>query len=955
MSRQGRLSLGLALSGLLFCLAAGHVKAEDRFGVLFPEEQQRQSAILRAQELGQDNDFPEPFDTVPTNGAVGRTVETGDGRSLVEEKVEQALKPATLEEQIQDQRLNSELSLFGYDIFNQLPSTFAPVESLPVPPDYTVGPGDAFKIQIFSSVDLVYDLVVTREGKLLVPEIGDIIVSGLTYDETKLLLSEAISRSRLGAKVVVTLVKLHAIQVMLVGEVLQPGNYTVSGLSTLLNTLITTGGVKRTGSLRNIQLKRAGRLVAELDLYDLLLRGDTSSNVGLRQGDVIFIPPIGGVISIAGEVVRPAIYELKDEETVADVINLSGGLLATAQANRIQIERVEANGVYSLLQVDNSSGKLNSFIQNGDLIRVFAVVDKVENIVLLTGNVLTPGGVEWYSGMRVSDLLSDPRILLQSTDFSIAAIEREDSDLKRSNVLYFDIGAALDSPGSSRDPLLQSRDQVVIFDTFGNRSAVVKQIVDKLTAQTSSSVLAPVVSISGAIRHEGKYPLANGMRFLDLIRLAGGIKTGVDREYSLLVRKSEATEEIEFIALKLSVALSNRLSDHNPVLTPGDKIYLFDQLSDRPGLLAADLVTLERQARYHSQARVVEVSGSVSSPGKYPLVAGMRLADLVVAAGGLKEDAYGVGATLARKKFLDDEYSRTDQMKVTLSASDSFSLGADLILEPRDHLLIRQKPEWIDTPKRVSIEGEVKHPGDYEVDKRATLCSLISEAGGFTDEAYLFGAVFTRESVRRREQDAIDRIHRQIDDLLADVHMSPGVNKDSKLPSQQGTWDTYQVISRLKPEKAIGRMVIDLEKAAVDCDERWDLALENGDRLFIPRIQREVSVVGQVYFPQSHQYRSDRAALDYINLSGGTKELAQREHAYVVQANGEIMSVRSGASTWGWLLSAKNVKVTPGSTIYVPLSVDRINGREFTESWIDLVYKLTLSAASVDFLFGGSK
>lgn len=142
-----------------------------------------------------------------------------------------------------------------------------------------------------------------------------------------------------------------------------------------------------------------------------------------------------------------------------------------------------------------------------------------------------------------------------------------------------------------------------------------------------------------------------------------------------------------------------------------------------------------------------------------------------------------------------------------------------------------------------------------------------------------------------------------------------------------------------------------MENAVTKCDESSDIVLENGDRIIVPKFQDEVSVVGQVYFPTSHKYRSDRAVLDYINLSGGAKELAQREHAYIVQANGEVMTVRSRASTWGWLLSPSNVKVTPGSTVYVPLSVDRINGREFAQSWVDLIYKLTLSAASINYLF----
>lgn len=950
MNRHTRIRTLIALLASTYLCSAF---AEDRLGVLYPEQLQRQAAMLEAKELGSDQPLGEPEGPLSLDAGVLPLTGLLE-ESAIEEKTSQALQPVTLEEQIQDQRLDAELEQFGYDIFTSLPTTFAPVEGIPVPPDYIVGPGDSFTVQIFSGVDLQYTLVVTREGKLLLPEIGDIQVAGLTFDESKLLIKEAIARTRLGVKVVVTLAELHTIQVMLVGEVLQPGSYTISGLSSLVNTLITTGGVKRTGSLRNIQVKRAGRLITSFDLYDLLLRGDVTSDVFLRQGDVIFIPPIGRVVSIAGEVVRPAIYELKNEETVSDIVQMAGGLLPTADVDKTQIERVESSGSYSLIQASPYDTSGVSAIQNGDLIRIFPVIDKVERVVLLAGNVLTPGGYEWYPNMRVSDLLKSKATLLQSTEFNVAAIEREDPEAKRTQILYFNLSGVFDRTGGAADPQLNPRDRVLIFKTDGDRSAVLGSVSNKFKNQSSATELPRTALLLGAAKHKGEYPLATGMRVLDLIQLGGGIKTGVDRSYSLLVRKDPVTEKIEFIALQLTQALSQPRGDHNPLLNPGDKLYLFDSVSDRTGLIDADLQQLELQGRYGSRPLIVEATGSVVKPGRYPLVPGMRISDLVTAAGGMKPDAYGVAATLARKVQLDDQYSRTDEIAVSLTSNDPMLTGKNMVLEPGDHLVLRQKPEWIEAPQRVTVLGEVKHPGTYEVDKRSTLCSLVNRAGGFTKDAYLFGAVFTRESVRQREQAAIDRIHRQMDDLLADLHMSPGFDKSTKLPESQSSWDTYQVISRLTPESAIGRMVIDLEKAAARCDEEWDIALEDGDRLIVPRYQEAVSVVGQVYFPQSHQYRSDRAALDYINLSGGPKELAQREHAYIVQANGEVMSLRSRASTWGWLLSPDNVKVTPGSTIYVPLSVDRINGREFTESWIDLIYKLSISAASVDFLFGGN-
>ncbi|MEM7565381.1 MAG: SLBB domain-containing protein, partial [Pseudomonadota bacterium] len=380
---------------------------------------------------------------------------------------------------------------------------------------------------------------------------------------------------------------------------------------------------------------------------------------------------------------------------------------------------------------------------------------------------------------------------------------------------------------------------------------------------------------------------------------------------------------------------------------PKDKIYLFDKDINRSELIENPVQRVKRETQFGELAPLVQVSGAVFHPGTYPMVPGMRVGDLIKAAGGMKEEAYGIAATLSRQVLLDNEFSRTNSLSISLTQKDQLLETTDLILHPKDHLFLRAKPEWVDKPKHVSIEGEVVYPGKYRVDKRETLCSLVQRVGGFTEDAYLFGTVFLRESVREKEQKGLDRMFDQLERLVADVHVSQGVNKDEKMPKDQQARDVFQVLKQLSPEKAVGRMVVDMEEAVNHCDEASDVVLEDGDRIVIPKFSDEVSVVGQVYYPTSHKYRTDRAALDYIGLSGGTKELAQHEHAYIVQANGEVMSVRSRASTWGWFMTPSNVEVTPGSTIFVPLSVDRINGRESFESWVDIIYKNIISTVAL--------
>ncbi len=935
----------MAVVALALVVAGKALAADERMGVPSLEDKQRRQAIAAAAVGSADGTVPEQI-VVVKESAAAMAAEPSE----LEKKVSSALDPVSLEEEIQQRVVQSSLELFGYEMFSGVATTFAPITGAPVPLDYVIGPGDTFTVQAFSAADVQYTLTVTREGMILVPEVGALSVSGLTFSEAKRLISESVERQRIGIKSVVTLSELRSIQVMLVGEVVQPGSYAVSGFSTLINTLISSGGIKRTGSLRNIQVKRAGEVVVSLDLYKLLLEGDDSANIYLRQGDLIFVPPIGPTVGIAGEVLRPAIYEIAQEHSVGQILKLAGGLLPTADKSQAQIERVSDAGLYTLLQADLANAGKGIAVHNGDLIRVLPVLEKMDDVVVLSGHVLTPGGYQWRDGMRVTDLIDSTGILRQGAEFDVAMVQRENRREKRTEVVYFKLGEALadrDSPGNIR---LEPRDQVIIFDTHSPRAEQLSNVVVKLKREATADAPVKTVEFKGFLRHPGIYPLQPGNRLLDMIHNAGGLEAGVDLDYALLARSDLRTDRLYFVQIDLREALRAAAGDHNPLLQPKDKVFLFDKDIDRADLIKAPVERIKRETRFGEMAPVVQVSGAVFHPGTYPMVPGMRVRDLIVAAGGMKEEAFGMAASLSRQVVLDNEYSRTDTLSISLTRGDPLLATVDSILHPYDHLVLRVKPEWVETPKQVTVEGEVVYPGRYRVDKRETLCSLIQRVGGFTEDAYPFGTVFLRESVRVKEQKALDRMFDQLDRLLAEVHLSPGESKHQKLPQDQNANDIYDVIRHLKPEKALGRMVVDMDKAVTRCDEASDVVLEDGDRIIVPKYQDEVSVVGQVYFPTSHQYRSDRAALDYIALSGGTKELAQREHAYIVQANGEVMSVRSQASSWAWLLSPANVKVTPGSTIYVPIGLDRINSRESFQSWVDIFYKMALGAAGLHYL-----
>ncbi|MDP2761955.1 MAG: polysaccharide biosynthesis/export family protein, partial [Sideroxyarcus sp.] len=296
----------------------------------------------------------------------------------------------------------SRLQQYGYELFASDPNTFAPVTNIPVPPEYIIGPGDEIKVQLFGKDNKELLLTVDREGAVSFPQIGPISVAGLDFAQSKALLAEQIKQKMIGVSASITMGQLRTIRIFALGDVYRPGSYTVSGLATLSSALFASGGVKKIGSLRSIELKRNGRKVATIDLYDFLLRGDTSKDVRLLPGDVVFVPPIGDTVSIAGEVVRPAIYELKKENTVAEVLKLAGGLMPKAYLEKALIERIAARGEQKIVNLSLLGDGANERTRNGDVIKVFSGTEFEKNQILTIGNLKRPGKYAWEEGMRVS-------------------------------------------------------------------------------------------------------------------------------------------------------------------------------------------------------------------------------------------------------------------------------------------------------------------------------------------------------------------------------------------------------------------------------------------------------------------------------------------------------------------------------------------------------------------------
>jgi polysaccharide export outer membrane protein len=334
-----------------------------------------------------------------------------------------------------------------------------------IPEGYIIGPGDQLSIQVFGKESIDVEVTVTREGELLLPNVGAIKVAGLTFLELKTFLNNKIKERIIGVNVVVGIASLRSMRVFILGDAFKPGPYTLSSLSSITHALFAAGGINEIGSLRNIQLKRSGKLITTLDLYELLINGDSSNDVLLQSGDVVFIAPAGRTVTVDGEVRRPAIYELVENNDFSDVIGMAGGFLPSAFAKSTIVERYNQSRLRSIVNVDlTSKVQLAKKVREGDYIRVMKTAEMFEQSVTMIGAVTRPGKYQWQQGQRVSDLLpSIDSHLLENADLNYSLIVRETDFARNIEVLQMSLAKAITDLNSTDNLSLLPSDKIIIF------------------------------------------------------------------------------------------------------------------------------------------------------------------------------------------------------------------------------------------------------------------------------------------------------------------------------------------------------------------------------------------------------------------------------------------------------------------------------------------------------------
>jgi polysaccharide biosynthesis/export protein len=543
------------------------------------------------------------------------------------------------------------LKPYGYDLFRYSVSTFAPVTDVPVPSDYIVGAGDQLNIQLYGNQNRNLRLIVNRDGRVSVPGIGPVNVAGRTFDAVRSDLEKRISAQMIGVQASVAMGDTRSIRVFVMGEARRPGSYTISGLGTITSALYAAGGVKNIGSLRNVQLKRQGAVVRRLDLYDLLLRGDTSDDAKLLPGDVIFIPPVAATVTIDGEVNRPAIYELNGETSIADFVKLAGGPTPEADVSRVALVRINAERAREVVNVPLTTAEGRStFVRNGDSIRVLRLKPTLDFGVTIEGYVHRPGPVAWHEGLRLVDVIPSVDELRPNADIHYVLVRRESGPDRWISTVSADLASALRDPTSKENIVLKPRDRIFVFDSLSGRRHSLLPLLEELKGQATITQPQALVRIDGRIAASGEYPLEENMRISDLLRAGGGLRDSAYGGTAELTRYrlDSQMRQTELIEIDLAAVLRG------------------DESADIP-LRPYDFLNVKELPEWSEQEQVI-LLGEVRFPGRYPIKRGETLRSVIGRAGGLTSLAFPSGSVFMRVELEKREQEQLDRLAERLQS-----------------------------------------------------------------------------------------------------------------------------------------------------------------------------------------------------------------------------------------------------------------------------------------------
>lgn len=804
------------------------------------------------------------------------------------------LPPITDETEFQkfaEDAVGHTLNVYGRSLFDLAPSTFAPLNDAPVPAAYALGTGDELLIQLWGKVDLNLDAVVDRNGQIWLPKVGAVTVAGLQYGELQGFLRKQFAALYKDFEINVALGKLRSMQIFVLGNARQPGAYTLSAMSTLLDALFASGGPSAEGSMRRIELRRQGKAATVFDLYDVEQNGDKSRDERLLAGDEIFIPPIGPQVALEGSVEQPGIYELKANETLGALLDGSGGLTEIASTEHVVLERVQDRTQLQVEAFDLTDSARRRILRDGDIVRISPLISKFKEEVTIRGNLAWPGRYPWHEGMRVSDLVPNRGALLtrdywtqhnhmadQQNLVAVALAAKSSDSLSNPDSVangecpaptqYATAAGPMANSGptaATQIPFAQSnscalQDSGAMQGSGANQNPGDARLGTQLAGAASGPWTVWTGSVGKAERaaaaNRAAQPGAEGQSVLsgqpgapasvDLLSGLEAMDAEINWNYAVIERLDNKDLSTRLIRFNLGKAIDHPGSEDDPLLKSGDIVTIFSR-NDIP-------LPVEQQAIF------VSVSGEVNAPGVYRMASNETLRDIVRKAGGLTDHAYLFGSRLNRPsaKAIEQE-----QLQISIQ---------------------RMKNE-------ILYEGVMAGPTNLQSTASASVLGQAAQA---------------------------QQINTQAD---------------------------MSLINQLAAFEPTGRVVLGIRPEAHDIDDIPDLTVENGDVLVIPPIRSTVEVSGEVYNPSSLRYRSGRRLEQYLNDSGGPTRMADVKRMLLIRADGTVISMQSHQHD---SRNFKKLVLMPGDAVVVPPQIRRHNVfLESVEPMIGMLAQTTMMGAII--------
>lgn len=828
------------------------------------------------------------------------------------------------------------LSPFGSSLFTGLDNPYVTASDMPVPADYVIGIGDMVEVKFFGKENKTYQLPVDRNGTITLPDIGPVSVVGMSFESMSKTVLEQISKQKIGANATVSMGPLRSIQVFLMGEVNNAGAYTTDALTTVVNALLIGGGIRPSGSMRRIEIRRQGKVVNQIDLYQALLKGAASANLRLQSGDTIFVPTVGKRVGVTGEVLRPGIYELLHENSVDDLLALAGNLLPTAHQAQVKLDRVlPQTGARQLVDLSLlSTTQRKQPLLNGDVIQIPSVAARWDRSVVLEGSVNTNAIQQWQQGIHLKQLISSFEQLAPDAYRPLAIIERTDPisgarTLRTINLLQVIEGKQLE--------YLQPLDRVIVL---------------------SQSDVEFLSSANVQLALQGKLPKASQKRVvlsntddsqLVLRSVAGGAKAESPDNDSLMLPK-------EALASKDKAANNELISKEKELDTQlcSSLIELADLVTREGGerfqgaILASRVVTGEAVVNKNMACPAifeqtpallpfalensVLVRGEVKRPGVLPIPENLPLEVVVNAKGGMTREA---------EKQVEVAGVLVDSTGVARLERKYFSLNQlkQANITPGSQIMVRKRVTDMDSGS-VRLSGEFLHPGTYQIRRGERLSDVITRAGGVTTNAYPLGAVFLRDRIKEEKKQFYEKAALELQSAAlfaaTRVRASSAVGVDAAAATMAKT-----LAEQMRSIDPVGRMVVEADPTVLQVRPELDVVLEPGDTIHVPRRPSSILVMGEVKNPGAVQFEAGKKASDYIDAVGGLSQLANADQIYAIFPNGNATPLK---------LSAWNFSPTllpPGSTIYVSREALPTTSMDIMLIAVQVLKDVALTAASL--------